>query len=211
MALSSSVTSLKWLSALLSIAILGVSAAMLSQVNSRYIGLPTGIMHDETGWQDLYGFYNKSGPVKALVAAGVVGLVYLFGAGVMTVTKPDSIVVSVIYDMICLSALFVLFTVPTALLSRYAGMFKTHANVSWCKMGTALIGLGWVMVGLLVITALIELVAMYTHHRLDYPAWSSSFNKLFKGNSNGRKVNKMDSGTGAGEMLQAGRYSGGTV
>ncbi|WVQ85182.1 hypothetical protein IAT38_007347 [Cryptococcus sp. DSM 104549] len=166
------VTALKWFAAFWSLVVMAVAAAFLDKAKDGAVlvafsfGVP------------LYGSY-KTGPAGALVAAAVLSLIYFVAICILAIVASQTIVLSVLVDTVALSFLFIFFLGATAALSRHASFFSDNSGVTWCQLGSAAIGLGWVMTFLILAILLLETIYTLLHFGSDYPTWRSSFTDLF--------------------------------
>ncbi|OCF59227.1 hypothetical protein L486_03730 [Kwoniella mangroviensis CBS 10435] len=158
-------TSLKGFAAFWSLVLFAVSAAFISKSNSYFGSGPVNASNFAAG--------------NALIAGGILFLIYLGVALFFIFRFPDHILISVMVDTIMFGIFFVYFLASTAALSTEASFFSRWDDVdTWASLGNAAVGLGWVMTFLVLGILLLEVIYTLKHFGGTYSTWRTPFNQL---------------------------------
>ncbi|OWZ32250.1 hypothetical protein C347_02945 [Cryptococcus neoformans AD2-60a] len=115
---------------------------------------------------------------NAVIAAGVLTWLYFVAVLVITFVRPENVFISVMLDTIFLSIWFIFFLSSVASLSTLASAFSDYDRFTWGRLGTATIGLSWVMTFLLLGILLFEVVYTFINFGRSYTTWRKPFNQL---------------------------------
>ncbi|WVR04334.1 hypothetical protein IAU60_001334 [Kwoniella sp. DSM 27419] len=131
--------------------------------------------------------YFGTGPVNgsnfaagnALIAAGLLSMLYFIASLVLIFRAPAHFLISVMMDAIVLGIFFIFFLASTAALSTEASFFsRWNSTDTWASLGSAAVGLGWVMTFLVLGILLFEVVYTIMHFGRDRATWRTPFNQL---------------------------------
>ncbi|WVQ83930.1 hypothetical protein IAT38_006074 [Cryptococcus sp. DSM 104549] len=147
---------------------------------------------------------------SALIAASVLIMLYFVAVFSVATKYPDHIFISVMVDTIIIGSFFIFFLGATAGLSRLASLFRYYDdNYTFASLGSASIGLGWVMTWLLFGILLFEVIYTLIHYGGAYSTWRTPFNRLVEYGATTHHT------TGAGARVQGdvpmGTVGGGAV
>ncbi|WVW78884.1 hypothetical protein I302_100847 [Kwoniella bestiolae CBS 10118] len=169
-------TSLKGFAAFWSLILFAVSASFISKSNSYFGSGPVNASNFAAG--------------NALIAGGLLFLIYLCVALFFIFRIPDHILISVMVDTIMLGIFFIYFLASTAALSTEASFFsRWDDSDTWAALGNAVVGLGWVMTFLVLGILLLEVIITLKHHGGTYPVWRTPFNQLVSYGAPGSSTN----------------------
>ncbi|WRT65153.1 uncharacterized protein IL334_002096 [Kwoniella shivajii] len=158
-------TCLKAFAAFWSLILFAVSASFIAKSNSYFGSGPVNESNFAAG--------------NALIAGGVIFIIYLGVALFFIFRSPDNMFISVMIDTIMLGIFFIYFLGATAALSTEARFFAYWDEVdTWAALGNAVLGLGWVMTFLILAILLLEVIYTLKHFGRDYPTWRTPFNQL---------------------------------
>ncbi|WWC67537.1 uncharacterized protein I206_101446 [Kwoniella pini CBS 10737] len=158
-------TSLKGFAAFWSLVLFAVSASFIAKCYGYFYR------------EDVNDSYLAAG--NALIAGGILFMLYMGVALFFIFRKPESIFISVMVDTIILGFFFVFFLASTACLSTEASFFSYWDDVDdWASLGNAVLGLGWVMTFLVFGILLLEVIYTMKNYGRSYATWRTPFNQL---------------------------------
>ncbi|WVQ76872.1 hypothetical protein IAR50_006546 [Cryptococcus sp. DSM 104548] len=172
--ISTTVTSLKWLTAAVAVVTPAIAEAFTSRVVDAFKGT---------------SYPAKFPAAQAITTGGIFAFVYFLTYGLYVVKYPDSLYVSVLVDVVSISALFIFFLVSSAALSLDASLFARFSQTqfcqphrqggSWCQYATATVALAWFITGFLLLILIIEVTSTLDVYDAEYSAWRRRFGELF--------------------------------
>ncbi|WWC59047.1 uncharacterized protein I303_101594 [Kwoniella dejecticola CBS 10117] len=158
-------TSLKGFAAFWAFVLFAVSASFIAKSNSYFGSGAVNASNFAAG--------------NALIAGGILFMLYIGVALFFIFRKPESIVISVMVDTIMFGIFFIYFLASTAALSTEASFFsRWDSRDTWASLGNAVVGLGWVMTFLVLGILLFEVIYTFKHYGGSYATWRTPFNQL---------------------------------
>ncbi|WOO81963.1 uncharacterized protein LOC62_04G005474 [Vanrija pseudolonga] len=157
-----------------------VTAGFLSKINGALKGYR------------YFGDDPYTNSVKAILAWGLISMVYFIAhLVVLLFVSSENIFVSVISDVSALGFLWLFGIVSVGILSQWGSLFSDYGGPTG-SLGSAVLGLGWILVLTQMGLLAWELIYTAIHYGGAFSSWRSSFHDLNDGVGGARF------GTGAG-------------
>ncbi|KAL1412439.1 hypothetical protein Q8F55_000184 [Vanrija albida] len=134
-------------------------------------------------------YYNNpyTNSVNAILAWGLISMFYFIAhVVVLLFVSSANIFVSVIFDVAALAFLWLFGIVSVGILSQWGGIFADYSGTSAGSLGSAVLGLGWILVLTQMGLLAWETISTLIHHGASFGPWRSSFHDLNEGGSSAR-------------------------